>query len=226
MLSAVIFDLDDTLVDHTSAADEAAVSWARALGVDDPRPSTRWAKITAVHYERYQRRELTLAEQRRQRVRDFLGRNLDDASADAHFADYLASYESAWRAFDDAAPALRRVRAAGLGVGVLTNGDATQQRFKVERVGLTSEIDVLVASSELAAGKPDAGAFLHITRLLGVAPDDALMVGDSLPHDVHGALAAGLHATLLDRRDNHPAVDVRRIRSLDAIMAVDASLEI
>lgn len=221
MLRAVIFDLDDTLVDHTSAADEAAVSWAHALGVDDPHPHARWAEVGAVHYARYQRRELTFAEQRRQRVRDFLGRDLDDASADAHFADYLARYEAGWRAFDDAAPALRRVRAAGLGVGVLTNGDATQQRSKAERLGLTPDIDVLVASSDLPAGKPDAGAFLHTTRLLGVAPDDALMVGDSLPHDVHGALSAGLQATLLDRRDNHPAVDVRRIRSLDAI-AVDA----
>lgn len=218
MLRAVIFDLDDTLVDHTSAADEAAVSWALALGVDDPHPSARWAEVTAVHYPRYQRRELTLAEQRRQRVRDFLERYLDDATADAHFTDYLARYEAAWRAFDDAAPALRRVRAAGLGVGVLTNGDATQQRAKAERVGLTSEIDVLVASSELAAGKPDAGAFLHTTRLLGVAPGDALMVGDSLTDDVHGAIAAGLQAVLLDRHERHPSIDVRRVRSLDAIV--------
>ncbi len=218
MLRAVIFDLDDTLVDHTSAADEAVVAWARALGADHALASARWADATAIHYARYLRHELTFAEQRRRRVCDFLGRDLDDERADAHFADYLACYEAAWRPFHDAVPALRRARAAGLAVGVLTNGDAAQQRAKAERTGLAPEIDVLVASSELPAGKPDPHAFLHAVRLLGIAAAEALMVGDSLSDDVRGAVSAGLPAVLLDRHGRHPAADVRRVRSLDDIV--------
>ena len=220
MLSAVIFDLDDTLVDHSSAADSAARSWAADHGLADPDPCTRWADVASVHFARYQRRQLTFDEQRRERVRDLLGRDLGDPEADDLFADYLTRYEAAWRAFADAVPALRRARAGGLGVAVLTNGDAEQQRAKVDRLGLTAEIDLLVPSSELLAGKPDSRAFLSTTERLGVSPADCLMVGDSLTDDVHGGLAAGLQAILLDRHDNHPSVDVRRARSLDAVLAI------
>lgn len=218
MLSALVLDLDDTLVDHTSAADTAIVSWAQELGLEVLDPRARWAEISAGHYARYQRRELTFAEQRRERVRAFLGRELDDARADACFDDYLARYEAAWRVYDDAVPALRRARAAGLRVGVLTNGDAEQQRAKVDRLGLAPQIDVLVASSDLPAGKPDPTAFHHTTGLLGTAPEDTLMVGDCLAEDVLGALAAGLQAVLLDRHDRHRSVDVRRVSSLDELL--------
>jgi putative hydrolase of the HAD superfamily len=43
------------------------------------------------------------------------------------------------------------------------------------------------------------------------------MVGNSLEHDVEGALAAGLDAVLLDRDDRYAAAPVRRVRSLDAL---------
>ncbi|QIK66466.1 HAD family hydrolase [Nocardioides sp. HDW12B] len=218
MLSALVLDLDDTLVDHTSAAGAAIVSWAQELGLETLNPQACWAEISAFHYARYQRSELTFAQQRRERVRGFLGRELDDQGADACFDDYLARYEAAWRAYDDVVPALRRARTAGLRVGVLTNGDAEQQRAKVDRLDLAPRIDVLVASSDLPAGKPDPTAFRHITDLLGTAPEDTLMVGDSLTDDVLGALAAGLQAVLLDRHDRHRSVDVRRISSLDELL--------
>lgn len=218
MLSAVVFDLDDTLLDHTSAADAAVASWASEHAGRAADPSVRWAELAATHFTRYQRRELTFAEQRRARVRDFLERDLDDPEADRVFADYLARYEAAWRAYDDAVPALRRARAVGLRVGVLTNGDAEQQRAKVDRVGLAGHLDVLVASSDLPAGKPDPAAFRHAADLLGAAPEDTLMVGDSLADDVRGALAAGLQAVLLDRHNRHPSVALRRITSLDELL--------
>jgi putative hydrolase of the HAD superfamily len=76
---------------------------------------------------------------------------------------------------------------------------------------------VMVASSSLPAGKPDPRAFQHMLGLLGLAADEALMVGDSLDKDVDGALAAGLPAVLLDRSGAHPGADVRRIRTLDEL---------
>ena len=56
------------------------------------------------------------------------------------FNDVLARYEAAWRPFDDALPALRRARAAGLALGVLTNGDGAQQRAKAEQEHFIQQI--------------------------------------------------------------------------------------
>ncbi|BEL07394.1 HAD family hydrolase [Actinoplanes sichuanensis] len=216
-LRAVVFDLDDTLVDQVTASGAAVVAWAEGLGVTGPDVPARWAAVSERHYARYQRREITFTGQRRERVRSFLAAELTDAEADRLFAGYLERYEAGWTVFGDAVPALRRVRAAGLTAAVLTNGDEGQQRRKIDRLGLTPEIDLMVASSNLPAGKPDPRAYTHTLDLLGLAAAEVLMVGDSLDKDVDGALAVGLPAVLLDRFDAHPTADVRRIRTLDEL---------
>ncbi|MFC3740233.1 HAD family hydrolase [Paractinoplanes deccanensis] len=223
----MLFDLDDTLVDQEAASRGAVVAWAAELGAGggdgrggDGRGggdevAARWARISERHYARYQRREIGFAEQRRERVREFLGVALDEGEADRLFAGYLARYEDGWVVFDDAVPALRRAREAGLVVAVLTNGEEGQQRRKLDRLGLLSEVDLLVASSSLPAGKPDRRAFRHAVGRMGVGAGEVLMVGDSLHKDVLGARAAGLEAVLLDRADVHAGAGVPRIRSLD-----------
>ncbi|ROP28844.1 HAD family hydrolase [Couchioplanes caeruleus] len=218
MLRAVLFDLDDTLIDHESAAREAVVAWASELGITDPEVPRRWARVSDRHLARYQRRELTFREQRRERVRDFLPGPLTDREADDLFAGYLVRYEAGWRAFEDAIPTLRRARAAGLPVAVLTNGDEAQQRRKLDRLSLSAEIDLMVASSMVPAGKPDPRAFQHTVALLGLDVSDVLMVGDSLRKDVLAARAAGLQAVLVDRTDAHRGAGVPRVCSLHELV--------
>lgn len=215
MLRAVLFDLDDTLIDQASAAGAAVEAWAAEHGITDADVRQRWALVSEANYVRYQRRELTFAQQRQERVREFMAVEIDDEEADELFSGYLARYEAGWTTFEDAVPALRRARAAGLTVGVLTNGDEEQQRSKLQKLGLEDEIDYLIASSMLPAGKPDLRAFQYAVHRVGVGAREALMVGDSLEKDVRGALSAGLNATLLDRYDAHRGADVPRVRSLD-----------
>ncbi|MCH1866885.1 HAD family hydrolase [Nocardioides sp. CFH 31398] len=222
---AVLLDLDDTLVDHAGAARAAVLAFVRHHGRDgDPEQHVeRWRALTDEWYPRYQRREVTLDEHRRARVRAFLDASgLTDAEADDRFADYQRSYRSQWRAFDDAAPLLRRLRDAGLPTGVLTNGEQGIQTEKLRRTGLLDLVDVVAASSGLPAAKPDPRAFGATAALLGVAVEDALMVGDSWENDVRGALEAGAAAVLLDRRAARTGtvrdgVDV--VRSLDDVAA-------
>lgn len=216
-LRAVIFDLDDTLVDQTSAARAASVEWGRTHGLvgSDEEIAVRWSTIATPHYRRYQLRELTFAEQRRARAREFLP-HLDlaaDGAADEVFRGYLDLYEAGWTCFPDAVPALRRVREAGLLAAVLTNGEHAHQRLKLDLVGLDREVDAMFSSDQFAQGKPDPRAFLGTCSALGVEPGESLMVGDSVIHDLQGGLGAGLDAVLLDRHGDHPGL-APRIRSL------------
>ncbi|SDK72143.1 putative hydrolase of the HAD superfamily [Nocardioides sp. YR527] len=208
MASAIIFDLDDTLVDQAGAARTAVVGWAAEHGITGD-VGARWEAVSGPHYQRYQRREISFQEQRRARTREFLGIEVDDREADALFAGYLARYEAQWAAFDDAVPTLRRVREAGLRTVVLTNGDDTHQRLKLDLTGLAAEIDLLVSTSTLPASKPDPRAYRLTCERAGIAPGEALMVGNSLAHDVLGPIEAGLDAVLLDRHDAHPEATPR-----------------
>lgn len=213
MRRAIIFDLDDTLVDQAGAARTAVVGWAAEHGISGD-VEARWGAVSGQHYQRYQRREINFQEQRRARAREFLGVDASDVEADALFAGYLKRYEAQWTAFEDAVPTLRRVRDAGLRTVVLTNGDDDHQRLKLDLTGLAAEIDLLVSTSTLPASKPDPSAYLLTCERAGIAPAEALMVGNSLTHDVLGPLEAGLDAVLLDRDDAHPEAAVRRISTL------------
>ncbi|GAA1477922.1 HAD family hydrolase [Nocardioides aestuarii] len=189
-MDGVLFDLDDTLVDQASAAASAVVAW---MGEDRPGLVARWTGVSALHYRRFQDRELTYDEQRRARVRDLLeDPSLRDDEADAAFDTYRHHYDAACVPFPDALPTLRRARDAGLRVGVLTNGMAERQVLKAARAGITTVVDVVVASSALPVSKPHPAAFHAACGRLGTEPGATLMVGDSLADDVHGASAAGL----------------------------------
>lgn len=136
MPRAIIFDLDDTLVDQAGAARRAVVGWAAEHGI------------------------------------------------------------------------------TGVGVVVLTNCDDAHQRLKLGLTGLAADVDLLVSTSTLPASKPDPRAYWLTCERAGIAPAEALMVGNSLSHDVLGPIEAGLDATLLDRHDAHPEAAVRRISTL------------
>ena len=89
----------------------------------------------------------------------------------------------------------------------------------LEARGLTPHFQTVSVSAIEETGKPDAQIFLRTCARLGVAPAEALHVGDSLREDFHGARDAGLAAVLLDREDRHPDVP-DRIRSLSEISEV------
>jgi putative hydrolase of the HAD superfamily len=220
VLKVVLFDLDDTLVDQEGASRTALLDWLPELGLDLDDPDemvAAWHTIAEDAYARYQRREITFQDQRRIRVREFLGADATDDEADELFTGYLSRYEQAWIAFDDAVPALRRVRDAGLVVAVLTNGDSVHQRRKLDRTGLAEHLDVVVASDDLPAGKPDPRAYVATCEILGVVPGDVLMVGNDLEKDFQGPLDVGLGAVLLDRHARYPDV-ADRIRTLDEVL--------
>ncbi|HEY7594490.1 MAG TPA: HAD family hydrolase, partial [Actinophytocola sp.] len=153
----VLFDLDDTLVDHRGAVRDALVSWVVGWGVGEVvEVERRWRELEHHYYGLFQARVLRMVEQRRARVRALLAHlGLDDAAADSVFGEYLAAYQRCWRAFPDAVGVVERALAAGVVVGVLTNGEHEQQAAKLEATGLAREGLRLIASSRLPAAKPD-----------------------------------------------------------------------
>jgi putative hydrolase of the HAD superfamily len=87
--------------------------------------------------------------------------------------------------------ALRRLRALGLGLGVVANWDFGLHAH-LRRHGLRGWFDVVVLSAEIGARKPDPAPFLAALEQLGVEPARAVHIGDHLPHDEVGARSAGM----------------------------------
>jgi putative hydrolase of the HAD superfamily len=109
-----------------------------------------------------------------------------------------------FRAYPDAAPALRTLRARGLRLVVVSNWDVSLHE-RLEETGLAPLVDAAVASAELGHAKPDPAIFAYALELAGVPAEAALHAGDSREADVEGALAAGLRAVLVARDGAAPA---------------------
>jgi putative hydrolase of the HAD superfamily len=204
-MKAVIFDLDDTLFDHTTSATRSVNAWVSELGgTPSDELIVEWFKIERRCFDAFLSGEITHQGQRRARLREFLPL-LDlpvpgtDDELDKAFEPYLALYRGHWAAFDDARPALEVARSNGWRIGVLTNGSTVQQNAKVERIGLADLVDAVCTSQSLGYTKPAVQAYRLTCEALGVEPADTLMIGDNLDLDVLGARAAGLTAEHLDR---------------------------
>ena len=121
------------------------------------------------------------------------------------------------RADPEARAAIRRVRAAGLVAGVISNSNGSVRAI-LEETGLAAHLDFIIDSSVVGVEKPDPRIFHLGLREAGVAAVEAVYVGDLYSVDVLGARAAGLDGILLDPRGFWAPRDCRLARGLaDAV---------
>jgi putative hydrolase of the HAD superfamily len=108
--------------------------------------------------------------------------------------------------YDDVPDALAALRAAGLGIGLVSNSSRDVREF-ARHHGL--DVDAGISSFHHGRTKPHASIFRAVLDLLGVEPAEAVMVGDTIADDVEGALALGMRAILMDRERRSPDYEPR-----------------
>lgn len=151
---------------------------------------------------------------RRSRGEDRRSAELDailrEAGADpAHDRHHLAlaAYRRFWEPHTWTDPQVRplweALRARGLKVGVLSNTiwSRDYHRELFARDGVLDLLDGDVYSSEIHVVKPHAEAFLAACDAVGVAPVNAVYVGDRLFEDVLGPQEVGMRAIWVPHSD-------------------------
>lgn len=113
--------------------------------------------------------------------------------------DFGARRRSVMRLFPDTIPTLEALRARGVPLALVTNGDKREQRDKIERHGLAPYFDAIVIEGELGAGKPEPAVYHHALDALGVTAEGAWMAGDHLEFDVGAPQRLGLRGAWIDR---------------------------
>ena len=119
-----------------------------------------------------------------------------DAAARDLYDEWAACHH--FTLYEEVPEVLRALHAEGYTIGLISNTQrslaAFERHFELE--GLFS---VLLSSSEHGYMKPHPSIFEEGLRQAGVAADRAVMVGDSVPHDIAGALRLGMRGILVAR---------------------------
>jgi putative hydrolase of the HAD superfamily len=215
----IFFDVDDTLIDHSSAERDAALLFYQRFsgqlgGLDGETFCTRWHAAAERHFAAYNAGEISYQEQRRRRVREFFGAALSDQDADDLFDLYLTNYEAGWALFPDVLPCLDALRDQRL--GIISNNGIDATRLKLRRTQLIERFADVVTPETARVSKPDRRIFEAACARMDVRPGEAVYVGDKLSSDARAAADAGLTGVWLNRRrlDESEADGVVVIRDL------------
>jgi phosphoglycolate phosphatase len=189
-LRAVLIDLDGTLLE--TAPDLALAANQMRAEFDLPALTVdRVAQFVGKGTDRLVHRALT-----------------DDPHGEleqGHFLLAKASFERYYRVangtrstvFDGVPEALGRMRSAGLHLACVTNKPREFTQSLLERTGLRARLDAAVAGDEVARRKPHPDLILEACARLGVAPGEAILIGDSA-NDAMAAHAAGCSSVLVE----------------------------
>lgn len=218
-VSAVLFDLDRTLIDLERATRLGIDAHLAALGLPTgPDAYAEWKRLELIHVRRFLDGHATMHGQRRDRVRDMTGVPYTDDEADAWFNNYRTHMEAELQLFDDTLAALHHVdNVLRVPTGIITNMETEYQLYKMTAVGLPAErFACILGTDRLPAPKPHPDAFLAGCRALGVEPGPTVVyVGDEPRTDALAAHLAGLRGVWLDRPDATPTPDPAPPESID-----------
>lgn len=187
MVDAVIFDLDETLLDRTGSL--------RAFLADQY--DRHRDCLGDVRFEDWRNRFLVLDERghvAKALVYAALLSEFDgvETAVGSLLADYQARCADFARPFDGMADTLAVLRSNDLAIGIVTNGGTIFQTRHIEALGLHRMVDAILISETEGLRKPDPALFRRAARRLGARPEDCLFVGDNPVADVLGAAAAGM----------------------------------
>ncbi|KFG94253.1 hypothetical protein GQ56_0127510 [Burkholderia paludis] len=180
-IQAVFFDVGETLVDETRDWDE----WADYLGVSR---LTFHASLGAV-IERGQHHR---------RVFDLVRPGVDFAALRRERASAGRVYAvSPDDLYPDVVPYLKRLREAGILVGIAGN-QPVETEHALRALGVPA--DIVASSASWGVEKPDARFFERIiAETNGIDPARIAYVGDRLDNDVEPARRAGMVSVFLRR---------------------------
>ncbi len=225
-VDAITFDFYNTLAFHRSGRGRGAevMSYLEVHGLaSDP-----WEH--QVLYDLFERHDRDYVPERGQTeharyIRGLAGRLFERLNIRQSEADPADHADAIWRllgpeafgVFPEVPAVLRRLRAAGYRLAIVSNWQRGLAHFCIE-LGIAPWFAHVLSSAEVGFAKPDPEIFLMACRRLQADPGRVLHVGDTLVDDVEGATGAGMPVALVCRGGARPAIEVPVLGDLSSLV--------
>ena len=185
-ITAVLFDLDNTLIDRYEAFARLFGHWYDTLPTPE-RPPDREEFVSRM--ARHGIGYAPLPDIYEEMLEVWMGSFPSlDAAVEAHF-DMMPEVVGLHPKTE---AMLKRFRNKGVPVGVVTNGGTETQWGKLRKTGIADLVMACVVSEEFGAWKPDPAIFNHALEMIGADAEYTLFVGDNSEHDILGAIGVGM----------------------------------
>ena len=208
MIRAVIFDLDNTVYNYDECHEEAMKN-LQEYACEKYALDTKTFNSKFDDAKKIVKNQLgnTGASHNRllymQTFLESIGRKPVDGAIELYNVYWDTMLEN-MHLFPYVLPLMIKLKENKICIGVLTDLTAHIQHRKIQKMGLTDYVEVLVTSEEAGKEKPSEIAFDKLKAKIKFAPEEILMIGDSQEKDIDGALQAGMHGILfsIDKASN------------------------
>lgn len=190
MIKAVVFDVDNTLVDFMKfkrTSIEAAVDAMIDAGLDLT-PDQASKRI----FQIYDEKGIEYQEVFDEFLHDVLG-YVDYRILSSGIIAYRRAREGNLVSYPHVRMALLRLARMGLKLGVVSDAPRLQAWMRLASLGMADYFDVVVTYDDTGKRKPAPEPFQKALELLDVSPKEAVMVGDWAERDIVGAKEIGMY---------------------------------
>jgi len=255
-ISAVLFDLDDTLLWDDRSVSEAFQATcqeaAKVAGVDpaaleaavrrearalyetyETFPFTKniginpfealWANFTGGDQEQFRKLEALAPGYRTEAwTRGLAAVGVEDRELGYRLGElFPAERRKRPYVYEETFEVLKSLR-GNYKLLLLTNGAPDLQNEKITGVPeLASYFDHIVISGNFGEGKPAVSIFEHAMELLGIKPNEGVMIGDKLTTDILGSNRVGMPNMWVNRHGANPGADIVPVHTIDHLFQIE-----
>jgi len=199
MIKAVLFDVDDTLLDFKECSRTSIIYACKKTGIEysDVIYQTFLTENQKLWW-RLEKNELTRSDIYARRwniIFNVLGIDFDGPAFEKIYKGRL---NESHIPICGAVEILQYCKSKYI-TGVASNALYEQQFKRLSDAGMTNYIDHMFLSGIIGIEKPNEGFFAYCVEKLNLKPEEVLLVGDSITADINGAKKYGIQTCLFDR---------------------------
>lgn len=204
MRNNFLLDADETILDFVRSSRESLRAAMREAGLPYAEEDfSVYKDINDGVWREYERGALTKPRLVVERFARFFSAKGIEADPAAVNALYFARLCRTGYLFDGAEAFLHALQERGK-VFLITNGTPAAQYGRLRAVGLLNAFDGIFVSDEIGFAKPDARFFSFVLGSTNLAPEECIVIGDSLSSDIAGANASGILSVWYAPRGGEP----------------------